>query len=179
MSRLASLKEKLDIIPLNLPLTLSLSRIALTPVVWILLQANSPLILPLYLLACSTDLLDGKVAKLLNSSSINGAILDVSADFLLVTTGFTYYMLIGLISPMFLWAMTFSFLQYLLTMSTPIKDPLGKHIGTVLFALLALTMLSPTASVTFIVSLIGISYIAISLISRFQSLHAYYANEQP
>jgi phosphatidylglycerophosphate synthase len=143
--------------------------------VWSLLGTASPLALLVYLTACATDLLDGKSARLLNSSSYNGTVLDASADFILVAAGFTYYVALGLVSPILLVVMSFSFLQYLLTVEIPIRDRLGKHVGTTLFFLLAVVMFYPTSLTLMVTSIIGVSYIVASLINRFQGIRAYRA----
>lgn len=95
--------------------------------------------------------------------------IDASADFFLLATGFTYYSALGLVSPLFPVMTAFSFLQYMLTISVPIRDRLGKHVGTALFALLAVLMLFPTIQTSMVVSIFGAGYIALSLTFRLQS----------
>jgi phosphatidylglycerophosphate synthase len=176
MSGSLTLLEKPINIPPYLPPALSLSRMLLTPVILGLLRAASPLALPLYLAACATDLLDGKAARLLGSPSADGAALDASADFLLVATGFTHYVLLGAVSPLLLGLMTLSFLQYIHTMSLPVRDTLGKHVGTLLFALLGALILAPSAQVGASVTVIGGAYVAASTIQRFRSIQRYHAS---
>ncbi len=158
------------ILPSHLPSALSLSRIVLAPVVWVLLRVHSDLAFPIYLITCMTDFFDGKLARFMNSTSKKGAVLDASADFLLVSVGFYHYMSLGLVSPLLLVVMTFSFLQYILTSRIPIDDHLGKHVGTILYILLAAMMLSPTTQSSTIVNFIGFSYIIASLINRFRCI---------
>ncbi len=166
--------EKPINIPPYTPTALSLSRMLLTPVILSLLKAASPLALPLYLAACATDLLDGKAARFLGSSSADGAALDASADFFLVAAGFTHYMFLGAVSPLLLGLMTFSFIQYIHTMSLPVRDTLGKHVGTLLFALLGALILAPSTQVGAAVAVIGGTYVAASMINRFQRIQDYY-----
>jgi hypothetical protein len=151
---------------------LFLSRVAFTPIILSLIHTSNPSALPLYLAACVTDLLDGRIARHLESTSSNGAIFDASADFFLLATGFTYYSALGLVSPLLPVMMAFSFLQYVLTINAPIKDRLGKHVGTVLFALLTILILFPEIQISMMVNAIGVGYIALSLTIRLQSIRS-------
>jgi phosphatidylglycerophosphate synthase len=166
--------EKPITIPAYTPTALTLTRMLLTTILLTLLRAASPLTLPTYLAACATDLLDGKAARLLGSSSADGAVLDASADFLLVAIGFTHYVLLGVVSPLLLVLMIISFLQYIHTIRIPVRDVLGKHVGTVLFALLGALILIPSTQVGAAVNVIGGAYVAASLIHRFQRIQDYY-----
>ena len=162
--------EKPITIPPYTPTALTLTRILLTPILLTQLRAASPLAPTIYLAACATDLLDGKAARRLGSSSIHGAVLDASADFLLVAAGFTHYVLLGVVSPLLLGLMTLSFLQYIHTISLPVRDHLGKHVGTVLFALLGALILVPSTQVGAAVTVIGCAYVAASLTHRLQRI---------
>jgi phosphatidylglycerophosphate synthase len=156
------------ILPPHLPSALTISRAALAPIYLVLLIAHSNLAFPLYVIACMTDVLDGKLARISGSTSTRGAVLDASADFLLVSAGFYYYMSLDLISPLLLVVMTLSFLQYVLTISIPVKDRLGKHVGTILYILLVTMMFLPNTHSSDITNTIGVSYITASLINRFR-----------
>jgi CDP-diacylglycerol--glycerol-3-phosphate 3-phosphatidyltransferase/cardiolipin synthase len=164
-------------IPGYLPSALSLTRILLMPVYLSLLRSASPLALPLYLAACATDLLDGKAARLLGSSSADGAALDASADFLLLAAGFTHYASTGLVSPLLLGLMTLSFTQYMYTMGLPVVDTLGKHVGTVLYALLGALTLAPSTQAGAAASAIGAAYTAASLIHRLRLVQKYHESK--
>jgi phosphatidylglycerophosphate synthase len=177
MSNLALIiQQKLITIPGYLPTALTLTRISLTPIISVLLLGASPLALPIYIVACATDLFDGKIARHLNRTSSKGVILDASADFLLIASGFAYYTSVGLASPLLLILMTSSFLLYVTTSKLPIRDRLGKHVGTILFMLLAALMLIPTIQVSIIVNLIGAAYVAASMIYRFICIRNYHDN---
>ena len=157
-------------LPSSLPSLLSVSRIALAPIFLVLLRVQSNLTFPLYLVACVTDFLDGKLARFLESTSKKGEVLDASADFFLISVGFYYYISLGLVSPLLLVVMTLSFLQYILTSRIPIDDHLGKHVGTILYILLAVMILSPTTQSSTIINFIGFFYIIASLINRFHCI---------
>ena len=158
------------ILPSNLPSVLSISRIMLVPIFWMFLRIHSNLAFPLYLIICMTDFLDGKLARFLNSTSKKGAVLDASADYLIISVGFYYYISLGFVSPLLLAVMTLSFLQYILTSRIPIDDHLGKHIGTILYLLLAAMMLFPMTPISTIINFIGFFYIIASLITRFHCI---------
>ena len=162
----------------HLPSVLSISRIVLTPVIWVLLNVHSSLAFPLYLITCLTDFFDGKLARFLNSTSKNGAILDASADFFLLSVGFYYYISIGLAPPSILVFMTLSFLQYIITSRIPIDDHLGKHVGTILYFLLAAMMLSPKTQSSTITNFIALFYISTSLIIRFYRIIIYICSKE-
>ena len=53
------------------------------------------------------------------------------------------------------------------TIKITIKDPLGKHVGTILFTLLAVVMLNPTILTSMAAGHIGEAYIVASLVNRF------------
>jgi len=174
MSGPLTLPEKPINIPPYLPSALSLSRMLLAPAILGLLRAANPLALPLYLAACSTDLLDGKAARLLGSPSAEGAALDASADFFLIAAGFTHFMLSGLASPLLLGIMTLSFLQYIHTISLPVRDALGKHGGTRRFAMLGALILAPSPQVGSAATVIGATYTAASTIHRLKSIQRHH-----
>jgi len=158
--------KTLAVIPQYTPAALALTRVLLTPVIMALLRAASPLALPLYVAALATDLLDGKAARLLGSSSNEGAALDAGADFLLVAAGFTHYAFAGLVSPLLLGLMASSFLQYFATINLPIKGSLGKHVGTLLFTLLGALIINPSAHIGAVANAAGCAYLVAALIHR-------------
>jgi cardiolipin synthase len=145
---------------------LSISRVILGLIIWILLTVHSNLAFPIFLVACITDVLDGILARFLNSATKKGAALDATADYLLVSVGFFYYISLDLVSPLLLAVMTISFLQYILTFKIPIKDHMGKYVGTILYILLAAMILSPTPQNSIIINFIGVFYTTISIINR-------------
>ena len=164
------LREKVFIQPILIPTFLSLSRLLILPVFFSYLISGDPLAFPFYLLACATDLLDGKLARLLKVTSHKGAVLDAFADFLLVAAGFSYYIALGFVSELLLVVMTASFLQYILTAKKQVRDSFGKHVGTVLYVLLAVMILFPGRATGIGSTVIGVIYIFASFINRFNTL---------
>lgn len=122
---------------------------------------------PSYALACLTDLFDGKVARLLHSETRFGALFDASADFLLVFSTSFILALRGLVSPWFLCLITYCFASFLFIRRKPIADPLGKHIGTVLFIALGVVLIYPVEFVAAWSTLIASCYIVASMVLRY------------
>jgi phosphatidylglycerophosphate synthase len=122
--------------------------------------------LPIFFLACITDLLEGVVARLLSSESRVGALLDASADFALVVTVSLMLTWESLLSPLFVYLIVFTFAQFVATKPRVGSDPLGKHIGTILFVALFVALAIPVGWVVWWSSLIASAYILASLVER-------------
>ena len=164
------LREKQPIWLTLLPTTISLTRAALALVFYNLLILESPFLIPTYLIICTSDVLDGWLARFLNASSNSGVLIDASADFLVLGLGFFHYADLGFLSFLLLFLMSASFIQYVITLKSPICDPLGKFVGTVLYILLALTMLFPNEPTRFIITVVGVIYVSASVVSRLNRL---------
>ncbi len=84
----------------NLPNTLTLSRIVLVPLLVVVLLTELPdkeyWGLAIFLLAASTDLLDGIIARRTNRITVVGALLDPIADKLLMSAAFISLVELGL-----------------------------------------------------------------------------------
>jgi phosphatidylglycerophosphate synthase len=122
--------------------------------------------------AVTSDFLDGRIARHYNVSSANGAVLDASADLVLITSGIIFFITQGLVSPLLLFVMAFSFIHYIKTINVNVDDFLGKHVGTILYILLAGIMLFPNAFVGLVVSFIGVAYILVAFVSRLHKIQA-------
>lgn len=83
---------------MNIPNFLSLLRIILVPVIVIfLIQGSYGKALITFTCAGLTDVLDGTLARLLNSQTVLGAYLDPIADKLLLTASFVTMSILGII----------------------------------------------------------------------------------
>ncbi|HIH88444.1 TPA: CDP-alcohol phosphatidyltransferase family protein [Candidatus Bathyarchaeota archaeon] len=122
---------------------------------------------PIYALACLTDLFDGKVARLLHSETGFGAVFDASADFLLIFSTSAILSLRGLVSPWFLCLISYSFASFILSERKPVADPLGKHIGTVLFVAIGVVLVYPIQFVATWSTIVASSYIGASMALRY------------
>jgi phosphatidylglycerophosphate synthase len=122
--------------------------------------------LPIFFVACVTDLLDGAVARLLSSETRVGALVDASADFALVATVSLILTWEGLLSPLFVCLIIFAFAQFVAAKPRVGSDPLGKHIGTILFIAMFVALAMPVGWVAWWSSLIASGYILSSLVER-------------
>ncbi len=147
------------------PSILTSTRFMATPLLLIQLQSGS-LGVPIYIYACATDLLDGIIARRLHAESILGSMLDAFADFGLVAGVSAYLISVGLISPWFLALILLAFTQFVAAKPVPGSDPLGRHIGTVLFISLGLSLMYPTTWFVWWSTLVASGYVVASLALR-------------
>lgn len=122
--------------------------------------------LPIFIVACATDLLDGVAARRLGSETRLGSMLDAFADFLLVATVSSTLALEGLLSPLFVVLIVLAFTQFAVARPRAGSDPLGKHIGTILFVALGVTLAEPVEWVALWSSSIASGYILASVAAR-------------
>ena len=73
-----------------------------------------PILLLLISLACTTDYLDGKVARATNSSSAKGQLFDHATDFIFVTSGLAGCAIAGLLNPYLPALIVIAFSQYVI-----------------------------------------------------------------
>jgi phosphatidylglycerophosphate synthase len=149
-----------------LPNALSTSRIVAAPALWVLLLESNAATPILYFGACLTDVLDGKIARGLNSTSPYGSLLDAFADFVLIFTGFCFYALNGVVHPLLLVVVVVSFVYYIVTANYVIHSVGGRHTGAVLFVLLGVVMLFPSKYVGAYATYLGVAYVSIATIIR-------------
>jgi phosphatidylglycerophosphate synthase len=146
------------------PSLLTGARFAAVPI--LLSSDASAWRLPIFVAACLTDLLDGLVARRLISETLLGYMLDAIADFLLVAL-ISYMLTIEeLFSPLFPALIVFAFAQFVIAKPRAGADPLGKHIGTVLFVALGVVLAEPVAWVALWSSLVASGYIVASVAAR-------------
>jgi phosphatidylglycerophosphate synthase len=122
--------------------------------------------LPIFFVACITDLLDGLAARLLSSETRVGALMDASADFALVVAILLILIWEGLVSPLFVCLIVFCFAQFVAAKPRVGSDLLGKHIGTILFVALFVALAMPVGWVVWWSSLMASCYILASLVER-------------
>jgi hypothetical protein len=135
------------------------------PPLFIQLQSGS-LGVPIYIYACATDLLDGIIARRLHAESVLGSMLDAFADFGLVAGVSAYLISVGLLSPWFLALILLAFAQFVAAKPMPDSDPLGRHIGTVLFISLGLSLMYSTSWFVWWSTLMASGYVVASLALR-------------
>jgi phosphatidylglycerophosphate synthase len=147
------------------PNLLTFARVLSVPViVYDLLAGGSGL--TLYLFACISDLLDGALARRLSGETRVGSTFDACADFLLVFgVSATLYQR-GLLPIWFLILIALTFAQFLFVKPRSGSDPLGKHIGTILFIALGAILFQPAPWVALWSTLLSFGYIVASLSVR-------------
>ena len=123
----------------------------------------------IFLFSISTDLVDGYVARKLQSTSKLGAYFDLTVDFLFISGMFLTFINKELYPPWILITMLFVFSQFILTnlyAKRTVYDPIGKYYGSFLFGGIGLTLLFPDPLVYQVVT-IGIVVVSVgSLLSR-------------
>ena len=147
-----------------LPNLLTLARLVSIPfIVWSLL-GGACVFIP-YALACVSDLLDGALARRLGGETRVGSVLDTSTDFLLIFGVSATLYVKGLLSVSFLALVLVAFAQFVARPRVSC-DPLGRHIGTVLFIAIGVTVLEPSLFVALWASTVASAYIVAALILR-------------
>jgi len=124
-----------------------------------------------FLFACSTDVLDGYFARRLSVSSSTGAYFDVIADFLLVLTGFSGFVIKGIYP---LWAsllIGLMFIQFIFTsiLGRILYDPIGRYYGAFLFNVIGVTLALPRPPVhlVLLITVLGMTIVSVASRSAF------------
>jgi CDP-diacylglycerol--glycerol-3-phosphate 3-phosphatidyltransferase/cardiolipin synthase len=122
----------------------------------------------IFLLAILTDAFDGYSARKLGVASDYGAYFDIIADFILVLVAFLTFVIIGIYPYWLLFLIILVFLQFILTskLNVLVYDPVGKYYGAFLFAIILITLISPSIFYNFLL-VATIIFTIISLISRY------------
>ncbi len=121
---------------------------------------------PVFALACLTDIFDGALARWLNAESKFGGLFDASADFLLVFSTSVFFVWKGIVSIWFVVLIVAAFAGYVFGKDAPGHDPLGKHIGTVIFVALGTVLVFPVLFVASLATFVSSCYIVASMILR-------------
>ncbi len=119
-----------------LPSIITLLRLALLPAIWFLwVHGQIAASMVLYSAAMLTDVLDGRVARRLGTSSTVGAFLDVISDVLFLVVLLILLGLADAIHPWIFLAPVSAATVFFLTSGSaaPRYDPIGKHYGGILF----------------------------------------------
>jgi CDP-diacylglycerol--glycerol-3-phosphate 3-phosphatidyltransferase/cardiolipin synthase len=142
-----------------IPSLVSIIRIILAPLFLIaFLENNLILSICIYTIAVATDAIDGYLARILDSVTPLGAYLDITADLILILTGFVAFIII-------------MFLQFIITskFKVPVYDPIGKYYGAFLFLVIFITLIADIFHnnyLNYILLILIVIFTAISLISR-------------
>jgi CDP-diacylglycerol--glycerol-3-phosphate 3-phosphatidyltransferase len=154
-----------------IPSTLTALRVISIPLIYWLTYTSISELITVYILACFTDLLDGTLARLLGSVTKSGALFDALADYLLIMTLLLYFVKIGVYPSWILLVVTLAFSQFALTFNkTMITDALGKHIGTLLYMAIGVTLMLPDSFVNHVLPYLITGYIILSIITRWKAI---------
>lgn len=122
------------------------------------------------LLAVSSDYLDGLVARQFKiiSSSAFWAYLDSLADFTVVLTAYTGFVVAHVYPPWVLLLPSVYYLQFLLSSGRriPRYDPLGKYAGLIFDAAIFVTICCPQPIVALLLLVMATGYTIFSMLSR-------------
>lgn len=122
----------------------------------------------IFLFLSLTDVLDGYMAIKMNSSSPKGAYIDTTADFILILTAFTGFVIKETYPYWILFLIIFMFLQFILTskVKMPVYDPVGKYFGTILFGGVLITLIFENEILYKFITLFILLFTVISLLNR-------------
>ncbi|MDP3485252.1 MAG: CDP-alcohol phosphatidyltransferase family protein [Methanobacteriaceae archaeon] len=155
-----------------IPSLVSIIRIILAPLFLIVfLENNLILSIVIYIIAVATDAIDGYLAIILDSVTPLGAYLDITADLILILTGFVAFTINGIYPYWILILIIIMFLQFIITskFKFPVYDPIGKYYGAFLFLVIFITLIADILHNTYsnyILLILIVIFTAISLISR-------------
>ncbi|MGZ7119585.1 MAG: CDP-alcohol phosphatidyltransferase family protein [Methanobacterium sp.] len=126
----------------------------------------------LFLSLSLTDVLDGYIARKMDTTSSIGAYFDTITDFILLFTAFSAFVIKGIYPYWILILIMFMFLQFILTsnIKMPVYDPVGKYFGAVLFGGALITLLFENTFLYDIITIFILIFAIISLLSRYISL---------
>jgi phosphatidylglycerophosphate synthase len=146
----------------SLPTWLTSTRVILTSIMLTTLVEGGQGF-PIYVVACLTDVLDGALARWLHVESKLGGWLDAASDFLLVFSTSVFLFWAGLAPFWFLCLLIVSFMKYVFRDASR-PDPLGKHIGTIIFLALGVILLFPVNYIAIWSTNVASFYIVTSMI---------------
>lgn len=153
----------------NIPNILSVTRIIFAPIFFYTFLNELYLIsITIFMMASITDVLDGHIARKMDSSSDLGAYLDVTADFVLIFTCFLACIIKGWYDPLILMLIITMFILFIGTsgLKKPIYDPVGKYLGTYLLLMIFISLLFPELLIRQILLIFLVSLFLISILSR-------------
>jgi len=166
-------KNRKDILKKVIPSLITIIRIFLAPFFLITVLNNYfDLSIFIYVLAVATDAIDGYLARILDSSTSSGAYLDIIADLILVSTGFSAFIIIGIYPTWILVIILLMFSQFIITSRAkkPVYDPVGKYYGAFLFLIIFTTLINliliDNSFLNFIFLILIVIFTIISVISR-------------
>lgn len=157
-------------IQILIPSGITSIRIILAPILFFTLINNLILYsIFIFVLAVTTDAIDGYVSRKLNVSSSNGAYFDVMADFILILASFSGLVITGLYPFWLIIIIVLMFLQFIITSKfrIPVYDPIGKYYGSFLFIVIFISLIIINPILYFLLTMLIVIFTVISITSRF------------
>jgi phosphatidylglycerophosphate synthase len=154
---------------ISLPNALSYIRILLSPILFYTIINGLILIsIGILVLAGITDILDGFIARREGLSSIKGAYLDVTSDFILIISCFLAFVVIGWYDPLILVLIVLMFILFIGTsgLKKPVYDPVGKYLGAYLMVMIFISLIFPESFLRQILVIVLLIISICSIISR-------------
>ena len=153
---------------------LSWSRVASAPLVVVAVLHSRPAIaLAWTAWAVVSDVLDGVVARRGRTGGSPGVLLDAGADMIFLTAAFGALTMVGAVPPLLLVLMVASFLPFASAAARGPRrgtgsayDPLGKHLGTMLYLLLLLALGLQDGAIVAAGSVAAILLLGVSIVLR-------------
>lgn len=157
-----------------LPNTITLLRLVTLPfLIYSFNNLSIPLTFSIFLVSIISDLLDGYIARKLNSTSKLGAYLDIFVDFVFIEGMYLNFSINGIYSLWLLLVIISVFAQFIISniiQKQTIYDPIGKYFGSILFGGIGLTILFSDQQIYSFIAIVIILYALLSIISRFYYL---------
>jgi phosphatidylglycerophosphate synthase len=128
----------------------------------------------LLVVAATSDVLDGWLARRLGICSAGGAYLDATADFVLVFAACGVLVARGVFPIWVLWLVAFMFAQFVLTSrpmsrrgsKPPVYDPVGKYFGATLYVAVLVLIALPDLLLSYAAVAVIAALSAVSLTTR-------------
>jgi phosphatidylglycerophosphate synthase len=140
-----------------LPSAVTFLRLGVLPMLVFFMDSGEAVLADsLFLLAISSDLVDGYLARK----------LDVCIDFLFIAGVFLYFTIRGIYPAWVLMVIIAVFVQFLVTskLTGVVFDPVGKYYGSLLYGAIGLTMLFPGKIAR---GMIAVAFVGVSAVSLF------------
>ena len=153
----------------SLPNALSYMRILLSPIFFYTFINGLILIsIGILVLAGITDILDGFIARKKGISSIKGAYLDVTSDFILIISCFLAFVVMGWYDSFILVLIIFMFILFIGTsgLKKPVYDLVGKYLGAYLMVMIFISLIFSEPFVRQILVIVLLIISLCSIISR-------------
>ena len=153
----------------SLPDALSYIRILLSPIFFYTFINGLILIsIGILVLEGITDILDGFIARKKGSSSIKGAYLDVTSDFILIISCFIAFVVMGWYDSLIIVLIILMFILFIGTsgLKNPVYDPVGKYLGAYLMVMILISLIFPEPFIRQILVVLLIIISLCSIISR-------------